>query len=192
MISSAATNSLDRVFEGALRDISVATDDECCSVRQLDALPIDGVPAVVNQVVACNISAFTFRLVVFFSFPVNDVTSRFFCRKFQLTKKEDKTGELDDAAAEFVNMASGRVKSALTTVTGYTGMSTPFMLDGRCRFQLPALKPAHTRYFDVTGSDEFRYEAGYCVCVGAASRVEFSINEALPTEDNSAGGLELF
>lgn len=190
-ISHGACAAIDNLFERTLRDISVVDADDSCSVMPCDP-PVGGfTEAVPRRLATCNISAFGFRIVIFYEFAVDAATTGFLRRKFRLAESDGDDGFPADACMEFINMATGAAKGMLGAAVPHNGMSTPALLEDGCRMHVAVLKPAHVRSLEILTSCGCRFHVSYCICVGNKSKVDFSIDMRAP-EPEPVGELEMF
>jgi hypothetical protein len=190
-ISPSACAGIDRSFEQALREnCRIDAEDRCI------LMPYDGAPDAVasdkqRRLATCSIAAYGFRIVVFYEFDVDVPTANFLRKKFGLAGAAGDAAFPIDACAEFINMATGTAKAALTTAMPNLGMSTPVFLEGRCHQHLALLKPCHTGSLEVLAGSGCRFRVSYCVCAGRKSVVDFSV-DARTVELEPAGELEMF
>lgn len=190
MISANAVNSIEWLFDKAIRDNSTPEPDDRCTVEVKSGMsPL--VESAAHRLVVLNISSYAFRIVALFDFGTDAATLAHLAK---IMHRGDETFErqaLLDAFGEFTNRVCGEVNRGLTANFRHSGMSTPFILANSCLSYLSVLEPSQVRSFEVAINDTVRFEAIVCICVDSETSLDFQIDRSAQ-EETSSGELELF
>jgi hypothetical protein len=179
VISTHAKESIERIVFRATRSRLTVDVGDVCEIVPAGAHGAHGLPDA--NLVILTISGIAFRLLLILHFDEDERTRNYFV-------KEDSEREFREAFLEICNLCCGAVNQELLQYFPDLGMSTPYVLSGRCMPYLEALKPAFLASYAVAINDAVRLGATICVCAHAP--IDF-VAEVSAVQDTS-GELELF
>jgi hypothetical protein len=180
MISSQATDSMERIFRRAVQArLPLGADDNCEVTRE------DNVHAAPSRsqgnVVMLTISSIAFRMILVLHFE-DDASTRAYC------VSRHAEASVRDTLLEAWNLCCGAVNQELLEFFPDLGMSTPYVLGAHCVRYLDELKPDYLASFaiDINGCARFAATLGVC----ADATIDFIASETAIAE--TSGELELF
>jgi len=179
MISESAKHSIDGVFARAA-SISLALGDS----DYVDVKPLAGNAESEyghRNILVLTISSFVFRLVTIFHVTPESRISRYFGRGDEQRPFQETFGEIG-------NLCCGAMNRELGSHFPHLGMSTPYLLGGRCAGHLASLGASHTSRHLITINGNMDLMATLCLC--AYAPLDFRISA--PSEPSSAGDIEFF
>jgi len=144
-----------------------------------------------RQLVALNISSYTFRIVTLFDFSTDRAAIARFDKQFAGDENISKDTKLGDTIAELTNMICGSVNRRLGDTFRHAGMSTPMLLDHSCAQYISMLDPTHVMQLEVVIEDSVCFDLTICICVGANVTLDFDVDRSSHQESGS-GEIELF
>ncbi|HEY4073224.1 MAG TPA: hypothetical protein VGM52_08980 [Herbaspirillum sp.] len=184
MISTHARDGFDHFLTRALKASLVASDDDVCDVRVVDALSeIDA-----STMVILTISSYLFRLMVMLHFTPDERTREHVARINKMSAEEMNEQSFHDALAECGNICCGILNRDLGAIFPHIGMSTPNIIDTKCAAYLDMLNCGHIQHFEVNIADSPLFHVSLCVCDYADLDFVVDVHE----EAADTGELELF
>lgn len=179
MISESAKHSIEEVFARAASASLALGETDCVDVRPLagNAEPENGY----RNILVLTISSFVFRLVTIFHVTPDSRVSRYFGRGDELRPFQETFGEIG-------NLCCGAMNRELGSHFPHLGMSTPYLLGGRCASHLASLGASHTSRHLITINGDMSLMATLCLC--AYAPLDFRIDA--PREPSSGGDIEFF
>jgi len=183
VISDQARHVIDRIFGDAVRaNLPMSPSDR---VELGTSRPPANRDAPVPEVMVITSSSFLFRLLTVFDVDGNPQSAGYFSRG-----RNDVP--LVESFAEVANLCCGAINRELSRYFPHLGMSTPYVLSGRCLDFLGDLKPQHVARYEVAINDSVRVGATLCLCGSATLDFTPSAVSAADSADADTGELELF
>jgi hypothetical protein len=184
MISSRAREGFDCIVERSLRDGLAAGDDTAALSVRLASM--DEIPE--SRAVMLSVASYTFRLMLFLHFDLDDRTRAHFARRLGVEAADLADQAFLDAVSEAGNMVCGTLNRELGRVFPHIGMSTPHMLDRECLLHVGRLRVGHQSHVRLTLSSDTAFHA--TLCVSDYADIDFDA----PAEEHTAasGELEMF
>lgn len=185
MISDQARHVIDRIFGDAVRaNLPMSADDRVELSPATEAEERDAPPP---EVMVITSSSFLFRLLTVFDVDNDARTAEYFARGHAGVP-------LAESFAEVANLCCGAINRELNRYFPHLGMSTPYVLSGRCLDFIGDLNPQHVARYQVAINDSVRVGATLCLC--GAESLDFTAAAPLPgaasAADAEIGELELF
>ncbi len=182
MISQAAKDSLERIFDQAARTRLTTDSAHACEVTR--AASLDAAQRGASaEIFVLTIASIHFRIVLLLQFADDEAT-----RGYYTGSGVGADRSLREAAMEIGNLCCGAINQQLVEHFPELGMSTPYALSSDCIGYLDELAPEYVTAYDVTIEHAARVRATLCVC--ASAPLDFTAQVADVHE--SAGELELF
>ena len=179
MITSQAKDSIERIFQKAVRSRLPQASDDTCDIAPLAQSDISATSAA--NAIILTISSIVFRLLLVFHFEEDEAMRDYFV-------KDPEQGSLREALLETGNLCCGAMNQELLHYFPDLGMSTPYVLSARCLPHLEELRPDYLSSYAITIKESVRLLATICVCANAL--VDFAAD--ISAVEESSGELELF
>ena len=177
MISLQAQQSLDSIFTGAASRSLVVNTGDFCQVEKLSG----NMEFAEKDIFILTISSLLFKVLTIFHVGDDQETRNYF-----LNANTDKS--FPDVFSEIGNMCSGAMNQELLRYFSHLGMSTPYLLTGKCLPYLKDLKPGYTSRHSITINGTINLHATLCLCNYAP--IDFKADSQSMV--NSSGELEMF
>lgn len=184
MISAHARDSFERILHTAVHTRLARAPDAACEIVPLNSdTSAHGADLAARHanVVVLTISSIGFRMLLVLHFDEDEATLAYFSR-------DDQDKPFREVFLEIGNLCCGAINQALLEHFPDLGMSTPYVLSGRCVPHLMQLRPNHLASWAITLDGDVRLAATLCVCAHAPLDFHADVSE---TQDSS-GELELF
>jgi hypothetical protein len=179
MISTQAMDGLRRIVIKATQSRLAMQANDICDVRCVtDQYKEAGAE---HKVVVLTISSLLFRFILMFQVEDSETNRSYF-----LQNTENKS--FDETFFEIANLCCGVINQDLLRHFPDLGMSTPYVLNGKCTSHIKELKPSHLSRYAITINDVVRLSA--MVCINAYEPMHFVFNDDAVEE--TSGELELF
>lgn len=189
MISRDARESIEWLFDKAIREHSVKTSSDSCEIHPHAGRDTAGSGSSAHLVVL-NISSYLFRIVALFEFERDGGMRAHLAGLLGLDEQKLDEHALFDAYAEFVNMVCGAVNRGLSA-RFHAGMSTPFFLESACVDHLAILHPTAIMALGVNLNGAARFRLTLCVQVAGNETLDFRLDRQ-EQQLESSGELEFF
>lgn len=190
MISRDARESIEWLFDKAIREHSVKSAADSCEIQLHVGREAAGSASTAHLVVL-NIASYLFRIVALFEFERD---GRMKSHLAGLLGRDERTLDeqaLFDAYAEFVNMVCGAVNRGLSA-RFHAGMSTPFFLESACVDHVAILQPTEILALTATLNDSARFRLTLCIQVASNETLDFHVDRHEEQAQESSGELEFF
>ena len=192
MLSEQAKVGLDRIFAQAAKSTLLVDSDDRLEIEVSrgvsemrdesgDSGKTSAKEKKVGPFIVLTIASYNFRLLVLFHLDVDPVSRQYFT-------SGNPTRGLGEALSELGNLCCGAMKRELGKHFPHTGMSTPYILEGKCLAFLDELEPTHTSRQRIVINDDISLHAALCLC--AYTPIDFRVEAAAAVEQT--GMLELF
>jgi hypothetical protein len=179
MISEQARQGLKQIFTRAASSSLVLDAADRIEIESLpDAV---GTEAASDRLLVLTVASYVFRLIVIFHIRSDPATRHYFSRG-------NPDCLLDEAIGEVGNLCCGAINRDLGNHFLHMGMSTPYLLEGRCITFLQALRPTCVSRYRISINDEVNLQA--TLCWSAYAPIDFKVETQLVAE--CTGELELF
>jgi hypothetical protein len=179
MISEQAKQGLNHIFTRAASSSLVLDADDSIQIELLPAAAFAEMAS--DRLLVLTVASYVFRLIVIFHINSDQATTRYFSRG-----NPDRL--LDEAIGEVGNLCCGAMNRDLGNYFLHMGMSTPYLLEGRCITFLQALRPSCVSRYRISINDEVSLHA--TLCWSAYAPIDFKAETHVMAE--STGELELF
>jgi hypothetical protein len=179
VISAQSKVGIDFIFDKAVRKSLILNSGDVCDIEPL--AEGKGADLQDKDIFVLTISSFLFRVLTIFHIGEDLETRNYF-----FNNAAEKSFE--EVFSEICNLCCGAMNQELLRYFPHLGMSTPYMLNGRCLPFLNELKPGYLSYHAITINGAVRLHATICVC--AYAPIDFAVDQTAVAD--TSGELELF
>lgn len=179
MISQQAKQGIDYIFAKSVKANLALSPGDVCDIQMLSGNKSGEFSE--KSIVVLTITSFLFRVLTIFHVDEGPEMRNYF-----LKGVTDKT--FLEVFSEIGNLCAGSMNRYLLHHFPHLGMSTPYILDGRCIQFINELNPGYLSRHAITINDSVRLQATLCMCVYAP--IDFVVDKSVTEEET--GGLELF
>lgn len=179
MISEQAKQGLNHIFTRAASSSLVLDAADRIQIELLHGTAIK--EETTDRLLVLTVASYVFRLIVIFHIKSEPATVRYFSRG-----NPDRL--LDEAIGEIGNLCCGAINRELGSHFLHMGMSTPYLLEGKCITFLQALRPTCVSRYRITINDEVNLNA--TLCWSAYAPIDFKAETHVVEE--ATGELEFF
>ncbi len=179
MISERAKHGVDFIFTRAARANLIRESSDTIEIERLQGSQIIQTPE--NRILVLTVASYVFRLLIIFHVKNDTVTESYY-------SKPDSGRTFSEVFGEIGNLCCGAMNRDLGNYFLHMGMSTPYMLDGKCVAYLNELKPTYISQHRIEINNAVSMHATLCFC--AYAPIDFRVDTSAAVE--ATGELELF
>lgn len=180
MVSSRASDSFLVILQRALQRSVADPHGATLSLEPSVAGNQEQYPN--TRLVVLTLASFSFRAVLMLEIQASEGARKYL-------HDSDDLDLIAEHACEIGNLCCGSMNRDLAVTFQHVGLSTPYVLDGRCLQYVASLTPDHQVRYRVLINDEPAFHVR--LCINAYQSINFAAAEAVE-EQASAGALELF
>lgn len=178
MISADAKQGVDSIFVRAAKAHLVMSPEDPVEISAVAGGAIVAHPEA--QIVVLTVASYRFRLLTLFHLGSDRASVDYFSRS--TTERA-----YSEVFCELANLCCGAMNRDLGKYFTHTGMSTPYLLEGRCLPFIIELEPGYVAQHRIAIGDAVVH-ASLCLCAYAPIDFRFRLDEVA----EATGELELF
>lgn len=179
MISEQAKRSVNQLFANAARGNLTRTSGDSIEIVTMPDKRLIEAPDV--SLVVLTVASYTFRLLTIFHVAPKGPATTYYDRS-------ESGRPFSEIFGEIGNMCCGAMNRELGKHFGHLGMSTPYVLSGKCLPFLAELKPGFLSQHRIEINGTTMMHATLCLC--AWGDLDFHVEAG--TVEEIGGELELF